>query len=289
MPELPEVEVVKRSLEKIIHNVSIKNVIIYNKNLRYKIEVKKLKDLINSKVLSVKRRSKYILIHCNNKRTILLHLGMSGKINIINSKLKKIKSSFYYKLKDNLEKHNHLMITFKNNFKLIYNDVRKFGFLKVIKTKNIYRNVHLKKLGPEPFSKKFNFNYFKKSIINKRKSIKDCLMDQKFVSGLGNIYTNEILFQSNIYPFKKSKNLKDKQILNIIKNTKVILKKAIIKGGSSIKDFNDIDGNSGKFQNSFKVYGKTNNSCGKRGCNGTIKKILVSSRSTFFCNICQKY
>ncbi len=289
MPELPEVEVVKRSLEKIIHNASIKNVIIYNKKLRYKIEVKKLKNLINSKVLSIKRRSKYILINCNNERTILLHLGMSGKIIIINPKQRKIRSSFYYKLKDNFEKHNHLKINFKNNFKLIYNDVRKFGFLKVLKTKNINQNMHLKRLGPEPFSVTFNFEYFKKSITNKKQFIKDCLMDQKFVSGLGNIYANEILFKSKISPFKKSKNLKDKQIINIIKNTKAILKKAIIKGGSSIKDFNDIDGNTGKFQDSFRVYGKTDKSCSKRECNGTIKKIQVSNRSTFFCNICQKY
>ena len=288
MPELPEVEVVKRSIEKIIHNLTIKNIKIYNRNLRYKIEAKKLKNLINTKVLLVKRRSKYILINLDNKRTILLHLGMSGKIIIVNSKQQKIRSSFYYDLTNNLEKHNHIIFEFQNNFKLIYNDVRRFGFLKVINTNNINENSHLKTLGPEPLSSDFNLEYFKINIKNKKKSIKDCLMDQKFVSGLGNIYVNEVLFQSKINPLKKSKNLTNKQILNILKNTKLILKKAVDKGGSSIKDFNDTEGNKGKFQDFFRVYGRDNKACSKIKCNGVIKKIRISNRSTFYCNICQK-
>ena len=288
MPELPEVEVVKRSIEKIILNLTIKNIIIYNKNLRYKIEAKKLKNLINTKVLLVKRRSKYILINLDNKRTILIHLGMSGKIIIVNSKQKKIRSSFYYDLTNNLEKHNHVIFEFQNNFKLIYNDVRRFGFLKVVNTNNIYENSHLKTLGPEPLSNDFNLKYFKINIKNKKQSIKDCLMDQKFVSGLGNIYVNEVLFQSKINPLKKSKNLTNKQILNILKNTKLILKKAVDKGGSSIKDFNDTEGNIGKFQDFFRVYGRDNKACSKMKCNGVVKKIKISNRSTFYCNICQK-
>ena len=288
MPELPEVEVVKKSIEKIILNLTIKNIIIYNKNLRYKIEAKKLKNLINTKVLLVKRRSKYILINLNNKRTILIHLGMSGKIIIVNSKQKKIRSSFYYDLTNNLEKHNHVIFEFQNNFKLIYNDVRRFGFLKVINTNNIYENSHLKTLGPEPLSNDFNLKYFKINIKNKKQSIKDCLMDQKFVSGLGNIYVNEVLFQSKINPLKKSKNLTNKQILNILKNTKLILKKAVDKGGSSIKDFNDTEGNIGKFQDFFRVYGRDNKACSKMKCNGVVKKIKISNRSTFYCNSCQK-
>ena len=288
MPELPEVEVVKRSIEKIIHNLTIKNIKIYNRNLRYKIEAKKLKNLINTKVLLVKRRSKYILINLDNKRTILLHLGMSGKIIIVNSKQQKIRSSFYYALTNNLDKHNHVIFEFQNNFKLIYNDVRRFGFLKVVNTNNIYENSHLKTLGPEPLSNDFNLKYFKINIKNKKQSIKDCLMDQKFVSGLGNIYVNEVLFQSKINPLIKSKNLTNKQIFNILKNTKLILKKAVEKGGSSIKDFNDTEGNTGKFQDFFRVYGRDNKACRKMKCNGVVKKIRISNRSTFYCNICQK-
>jgi len=288
MPELPEVEVVKRSIEKIIHNLTIKNIIIYNRNLRYKIEAKKLKNLVNTKVLFVKRRSKYILINLDNKQTILLHLGMSGKIIIINYKQQKFRSSFYYDLSNNLEKHNHVVFEFQNNFKLIYNDTRRFGFLKVIKTNTIYKNSHLKTLGPEPLSSDFNFKYFKLNVKNKKQSIKDCLMNQKFVAGLGNIYVNEVLFQSKINPLKKSKNLTDRQIHNILKNTKLILKKAVDKGGSSIKNFNDTEGNSGKFQDFFKVYGKDNKACSKVKCNGVVKKIRISNRSTFYCSICQK-
>ncbi len=288
MPELPEVEVVKRSIEKIIHNLSIKNIIIRNKNLRYKVDTKKLKNLINTKVLLVKRRSKYILINLDNKQSILLHLGMSGKINIINPMNKKIRSSFYYDLTKNLDKHNHLIFEFKNNYKLVYNDVRKFGFLKVIKTNKLLQNKHLKILGPEPLSKNFNFKYFKSKIKGKKQTIKDCLMSQKFVSGLGNIYVNEVLFFSKVNPFTKSEKLTDKQIVNIIINTKIILKKAIKKGGSSIMNFKDAEGNLGKFQDFFRVYGKNNKLCSNLKCKGVIKKIRISNRSTFFCNICQK-
>ena len=288
MPELPEVEVVKRSLGKVINNLTIKNIIIHNRNLRYKIEAKKLKNLINTKVLFVKRRSKYILINLDNEQTILLHLGMSGKIIIINSKQEKIRSSFYYDLTNNQEKHNHIIFEFQNNLKLVYNDIRRFGFLKIINTNEIYQNSHLKTLGPEPLSSDFNSKYFKLNIKNKNQSIKDCLMNQQFVSGLGNIYANEVLFQSKINPLKKSKNLTNKQILEILKNTKLILKRAVDKGGSSIKDFNDTEGNSGKFQDFFRVYGKDNRSCSKVRCKGVVKKIIISNRSTFFCNICQK-
>ena len=211
---------------------------------------------------------------------------MSGKIIIVNSKQQKIRSSFYYDLTNNLEKHNHIIFEFQNNFKLIYNDVRRFGFLKVINTNNIFENPHLKKLGPEPLSSDFNFEYFKINIKNKKKSKKDCLINKKFVSGLG-IFMLMRYFLSKINPLKSQKSNK-KQILNILKNTKLILKKSVDKGGSSIKDFNDTEGNKGKFQDFFRVYGRDNKSCSKIKCNGVVKKIRISNRSTFYCNICQK-
>ena len=205
MPELPEVEVVKRSLQRDIINLTIKNVEINNVNLRYKVKKKEFYKLVKNKVISIKRRSKYLLINLSGQITIIVHLGMTGKFFIENSKKKIKKLSFYYELDNKKKKHDHLIFKFNKNIKLIYNDVRRFGFIKIIKTAEIINISHLKSLGPEPMSDNFNSKYFINYIINKNRTIKDLLMDQKFVAGLGNIYVNEILFLSNIMPQKKNK------------------------------------------------------------------------------------
>ena len=143
-------------------------------------------------------------------------------------------------------------------------------------------------MGPEPLEKFFNLNYFKKYIANKNKKLKDLMMDQKFVSGLGNIYVNEILFLCGIHPEKKLNSLTSKDMSKIIKFTKLILKKAIKDGGSSIKDFKNSEGQNGAFQQKFNVYGKVGRTCPRKNCNELIKKIEISKRSTFFCVRCQK-
>ena len=288
MPELPEVEVVKKSLKKTVLNLVIKNIEIHNKALRFPIEVKKMKKMIKAKIISIKRRSKYILINLNNDFTILIHLGMTGKIFIVNSKNQKFKTSFYYNLDEKNLKHNHITIEFNKKYKLIYNDIRKFGFIKIIKTNKINDISHFKVLGPEPLSKNFNLFYFYKNIQNKKKSIKDLLMDQSFVSGLGNIYVNEILFMSKINPTKTASSIGKRKIVIIIKNIKKILGKAIKVGGSSIKNFSNIEGKTGNFQQFFNVYGKSQKKCLDKSCLGIIKKIKQANRSTFFCSICQK-
>ena len=156
------------------------------------------------------------------------------------------------------------------------------------KKKNVDQNLHLKNLGPEPLEKNFNFRYFKQYIINKNRTIKDILMDQKFISGLGNIYANETLFFSGIKPTKKVKNLSESEIRNIIKFTKKILSKAIVLGGSSIKNFSSDNGKKGLFQQYFCVYGKKDEKCSKKSCGGNIIKIIISNRATFYCDKCQK-
>ena len=212
---------------------------------------------------------------------------MTGKIILINSEKKKYPTSFYYSLSKNNVIHDHLIFKFNKNIKLIYNDVRKFGFIKIYKTKELYLSSHLKKLGPEPLSKTFDFNYFKKKIRKKKIFLKDLLMDQKFLAGLGNIYVNEAIFLSKINPRLKVNNLKNKEIISIILNIKKVLKKAIKEGGSSIKDFNNIKGNKGNFQQFFNVYGRQDKPCTRSNCIGVIKRIKISNRSTFFCSKCQ--
>ena len=287
MPELPEVEVVKRSLEMNISNLIIKKVTINNNKLRYKINKKKFEKIINKKIISIERRSKYLLIKVSKKIVIIVHLGMTGKFFIVDKEKRK-KTSFYYKLSKKDEKHNHIIFYLSNNIKLIYNDVRRFGFIKIAKSTEIHKNEHLRFLGPEPLSKNFNYNYFKKNIIKKNKNLKNLLMDQKFVSGLGNIYVNEILHLCKLKPTKKTSNLSIDNIVSIVRFTKEVLAISIKKGGSSIKNFNDARGNAGVFQQSFRVYGREGKKCRKNLCKGLIKKTIISNRSTFFCQNCQK-
>jgi len=288
MPELPEVEVVKQSLQDKIKNLSIKRVFINNNKLRYKIRNRDFYGIKGRKIISIKRRSKYLLINLNQGLTILAHLGMTGKFFIIGKNNEKQKTSFYYSIKKNESKHDHLTLHLNKGIKLIYNDVRKFGFLKVFKSKNLYNSNHLKFLGPEPLNKNFSINYVRKYFLGKKRTIKDLLMDQKFVSGLGNIYCNEILFLCKIRPDRIVKKINTKELSNLIKYTKKILKISIIKGGSSIKDFVNTEGKSGNFQQKFKVYNKEKSKCNRKNCSGIVKKIYTSNRSSFYCSKCQK-
>ena len=286
MPELPEIEIVKRSLVKKINKAKIVNVKINNRNLRYKIPYTLSKKLVNEKILKISRRSKYLIFHFKTK-LLLVHLGMSGKFLIVRNKDNKMfKTSFYYDL-NILAKHNHIYFVLNNGLVLIYNDVRRFGFFKLFENIKLKEIIHLKKLGPEPFSVLFCIKYVQKFIKNRKKNIKNLLMDQTFVSGLGNIYANEALFLSKIHPLRQCSNLERKSIKNLIYNIRRVLKISINQGGSSIKDFKNAYGKSGNFQQFFNVYGQENKNCSRISCKGKIKKISISNRSSFYCNSCQ--
>ena len=289
MPELPEVEVVKRSLMNKTQNLIVKAVKINDGRLRYKVKRNEVKKIIGLKFKKISRKSKYLLFFFNKDIVMLVHLGMTGKFFFVNHKRTKYKTSFYYDINNEKdEKHDRIIFILSNNQKLIYNDIRKFGFIKFIKRINLDQNKHLKNLGPEPLSKKFKFKYFKNYIIGKERTIKDLLMDQKFISGLGNIYVNEILFFSGVKPYKKVRKLSDNEIKKIIMFTKKLITKAIIAGGSSIRDFSSSSGKKGSFQQHFSVYGKKGENCKKKICKGIIIKIVISNRSTFYCAKCQK-
>ena len=289
MPELPEVEVVKRSLNKKIQNLVIKTVKINDNRLRYKIDKNKIKKIIGLSVKRISRRSKYLLFFFNKDVVMLTHLGMTGKFFFINKKNFKYKTSFYYNINEKKDKkHDRVIFNLSKNQKLIYNDVRKFGFIKFLNRFELDQNLHLKNLGPEPLNKNFNISYFKKYIKKRNRFIKDILMDQKFVSGLGNIYVNEILYFSGIKPKKKIKDLSFLEIKKIIYFTKKILIKAIKLGGSSIKDFSSTGGKTGSYQQHFSVYGKKGENCQNKKCNGKIIKVILANRSSFYCSKCQK-
>ena len=287
MPELPEVEIVKQSLEKNIENKEIKDVIVNNPNLRFKLSKNFSLKIKFSKIQYLKRFSKYILFYLDNKSILVLHLGMSGTIHILkNNRKNNFTNSSFYSSPLLPKKHNHVIIFF-DKLKIIYNDPRRFGFLKIIENEEKLK-IFFKNYGPEPFDKRFNLDYLKKNLKNKTKNIKNYLLDQNFVSGIGNIYANEILFLCKINPFKQSGRLNKKDYKNIIFYSKKVLNHAIKNGGSSIQNFINTDGNKGYFQDSFKVYQRDKLKCLGKKCGGIIKKKMITNRSVFYCNLCQK-
>mgnify|MGYP001177785098 CR=1 FL=1 len=287
MPELPEVEIVRQSLDKKIKQKKVKKVLVRNRNLRFKVPLNFESFLEGRKITNVKRFSKYIIFCFSDDIYCLLHLGMSGTIHIVkNNKKNPITNASFYSSPILPKKHNHVEIIFES-FKIIYNDPRRFGFFQLIKNNSdlIKRFNHL---GPEPFDKNFNLDYVYNFFKDKKKDIKNFLLDQKFVSGIGNIYASEILFLSKINPFKKAKLLSKKECQKIIISSRKILLKAISKGGSSVRDFKDTSGLKGGFQKEFKVYQQEGAECKNLGCSDLIRKKIIFNRSTFFCDSCQK-
>ena len=286
MPELPEVEIVRRSLNKIIRQKKVLKVIIRNRNLRTKIPNNFKKFFLNKKIIKVSRFSKYLIVCLPNNEFCIIHLGMSGTIHSTGNKIKSnLTNLSFYNFPYLPKKHNHIEFVFDNT-KIIYNDPRRFGFFQIIKnTKDLKKR--FEHLGPEPFSNRFNLEYFQKFIERKSKTVKDLLIDQKFVSGIGNIYANEILFLSGINPKKKIKFLNKEHCSKIIIYSKKVILDAIKQGGSSIRDFKNTNGNQGSFQDNFKVYQRNGQICKKTNCNGEIIKKVITNRSSYFCNTCQ--
>ena len=287
MPELPEVEIVRQSLEKKVKDKVIQKVLVKNRNLRFKIHSRFERFLYKKKIKKVNRFSKYLILIFEDTAGFIIHLGMSGTIHLCDVNKKNIftNTSFYHS-PILPKKHNHVEIQF-DKIKFIYNDPRRFGYFSTFNNK-----IELKRkfshFGPEPFSNSFNVDYITKYLKKKKKNIKNFLLDQKFVSGIGNIYASEILFISKINPTRRAKSLTKDECKKILLYSKLILKKAIQKGGSSIRDFQNINGKMGSFQKDFKVYQRENLNCLKPKCKGIIKKKIISNRSSFFCNYCQK-
>ena len=283
MPELPEVETVKRGLEEFIINENIKKVYLSKFSLRFPWPKDFVSKVVGKKIISVKRRAKYIIIGLSDNYSIISHLGMSGTYKV----LKKSEAQDYVILK-----HDHLIIDL-DNYKIVYNDPRRFGYIDLT---NQEPEIHkfLSSLGPEPLSNYFNADDLAKALLNKSKPIKNLLLDQNIVSGLGNIYVCEALFRSKINPKKNcsklvtSKGRPRKNLILLVRKINEVIKEAIEVGGSSLRDFSNISGKMGYFQSSFNVYNRENEKCLIDSCDGVVKRIIQSGRSTFFCSKCQK-
>jgi len=271
MPELPEVEAICRGLKTKILNSKIITVTIRNSKLRRPIPKKLCKFLPKQVIKNISRRGKYILLE-TKIGTLIIHLGMSGTLQI--------------KPKNHLiNKHEHFNIVFANNLSLCYTDPRRFGAI-LWTTKNPLQYPTLKNLGPEPLKKNFTGNYLHQKAKSKKCAIKLFIMDNKIVTGIGNIYANEILFAAGVNPSHKVHTIPIIQYHKIVEETKKILSLAIICRGTTIKDHTDSTGQKGSFQNKLKVYGKHNQPCSK--CKTKLVAVKIGQRATVFCPRCQK-
>ena len=274
MPELPEVETVCKALSKVIKNSRIKKIEFYRKDLRWQVKDNLEVSLKNNIFIDPYRRGKYILIPTNTDQIFLIHLGMSGQIR--------------NKKKDIVQKHDHMSMIVENNnkhFVITYNDSRRFGYIDLFKKKELREHFLLSKIGVEPLGRELTIEYlqnnFKKRVIN----IKNALMDQKIIAGIGNIYASEILYKAKINPLRKVNSLSQNDLNSIITFTKIILKRSIDVGGTTIRDHMQPDGSLGYFKQKLQVYGKVNEKC--KTCNSFIVKEVISNRSTFICKHCQ--
>ena len=270
MPELPEVETTIRGLQPIV-NSTILNIKIHTPKLRIFIP----KNIIRIKkgiIKDIMRRGKYILLDINNDHILIIHLGMSGRLRLVNNN------------KFILQKHDHFILRTNRDHCLVFNDARKFGFVDYGERKDINKKRYLLNLGIEALDRNLTDKYFFSKISKSVVPIKQILLDQKIIAGIGNIYASEILFNAKISPLERGKDLSLNQFKKLIFSIRKILKKAIKVGGSTIRDYVSTDGTVGNFQNNFKVYNKAD----KKISGATIKKISQYGRSTYYCPKFQK-
>lgn len=269
MPELPEVETVVRTLENLIKNEKIKKVKVYWDNIVVG-DVKEFENkLINQSFREFKRLGKYIIFELDDY-ALISHLRMEGKY-------------YVYQQSEAKAKHCHVIFEFESLKQLHYVDTRKFGKMELVLKQ---KNYCIKNLGFEPWDNAYNLSYFKQYIKNLKQPVKALLLDQSFVAGIGNIYADEILFLSKVHPEKQAKELNDEQMLEIIKNTRLVLEKAIKLGGTTIRSYTSSLGVTGRFQNHLNVHQKAGEPC--VFCGNSIKKIKVKTRGTYYCPHCQK-
>ena len=283
MPELPEVETVCRGMKLSMMDRTIKSVEIRRPDLRWPFP-NNMEDRIAGKAISsITRRAKYILVGLDSHETIIIHLGMSGRILIDN----KTSVDFSHNKKV-FGKHDHVTFYLDNDVTVTFNDARRFGAMDLVSTKELNGHWLIKNIGPEPLGNSLNTIYLHKALKNKSVNIKTALLDQRLIAGLGNIYVCEILYRAKVSPKRKAKNLSKKSIDKLIRVLRIVLIEAIDAGGSSLKDHRQTSGEIGYFQHNFTVYGRMDQKCLDADCHAVVKRITQGGRSTFYCSNCQR-
>ncbi len=302
MPELPEVETTTVGLQKEITNLKIldvwtdlntkdKRTLDTVSNTEYFLYFKN--QIKNKNILSIKRRAKNILINLSNDKTILIHMKMTGHLLYgkykFNKKENKWKVDEEGALNDPYNRFTHVVFSLSNKKCLVFSDARKFGKITLINSDKTEDSKHLKGVGPEPLDKIFTFKKFKERLTLKADGkIKTVLMDQSVIAGIGNIYSDEILWHSDINPERKVYEIKEKEFIKMFNAMKTLLKKGIAFGGDSMSDYRNIYGLPGKFQLHHNVYRRAGEKCKKKNCKGIIMRKIVNGRSAHFCSVHQK-
>tara|TARA_B110000908_G_scaffold153208_1_gene189524 strand:- start:191 stop:1042 length:852 start_codon:yes stop_codon:yes gene_type:complete len=283
MPELPEVETVCRGLAPVMEGVVIAHADVNRPDLRWPFPERMAERLIGQRVERLRRRSKFVLADLSSGETLLIHLGMSGRMLISGDPL----GQFVHE-HPAAEKHDHVVFHMENGARITFNDPRRFGAMDLMKTAEEADHKLLTVLGPEPLSNDFHEAILVEAFKGRNMPVKSALLDQRIVAGLGNIYVCETLFRAGISPARKAGRIAAPRVASMVQIIRKVLAEAIEAGGSSLKDFRQADGELGYFQHSFDVYGREGEPCRAQGCDATVTRIVQSGRSSFYCPQCQR-
>ncbi|MBU3260580.1 bifunctional DNA-formamidopyrimidine glycosylase/DNA-(apurinic or apyrimidinic site) lyase [Roseovarius sp. PS-C2] len=283
MPELPEVETVRRGLVPAMEGAVIASAQVNRPDLRWPFPENMAARLTGQRVTALRRRSKYILADLSGGESLLIHLGMSGRMTVSGDPL----GQFHHD-HPTPQKHDHVVFDMDNGARITFNDPRRFGAMDLMDTAAADTHPLLAKLGPEPLGNAFDESYLADALKTRNTPIKSALLDQRIVAGLGNIYVCETLYRAGISPKRRSRNISRARAAALVPIIRDVLNDAIRAGGSSLRDFRQADGELGYFQHSFDVYDREGQPCRTPGCTNTIHRIVQSGRSSFYCPSCQR-
>ncbi len=283
MPELPEVETVRRGLLPVMEGHRIARAEVRRDGLRWPFPPHMAERLTGATVTRLGRRSKYILADLDTGETALIHLGMSGRMLISGTQLGK-----FHHDPAAPAKHDHVVIDMDSGARVTFNDARRFGAMDLWPTQDIANHKLIASLGPEPLGNEFHEDYLIERLKGRSMAIKSALLDQRIIAGLGNIYVCEVLFRAQLHPARKAGRIAATRVAGLVPIIRTVLAEAIESGGSSLRDYRQADGELGYFQHSFRVYGREGKSCVAPGCHGRIARIVQGGRSTFYCPQCQR-
>ena len=283
MPELPEVETVRRGLAPVMEGVVIARADVNRPDLRWPFPERMAERLTGQRVERLRRRSKYVLADLSSGETLLIHLGMSGRMLISGDPL----GQFVHE-HPAAEKHDHVVFHMENGARITFNDPRRFGAMDLMETARESEHKLLAVLGPEPLGNDFYDKILVDAFQGRNTPVKSALLDQRIVAGLGNIYVCETLFRAGISPKRKAGRIAGARVAAIVPIIREVLSEAIDAGGSSLKDFRQADGELGYFQHSFDVYGREGEACKREACEGIVARVVQSGRSSFYCPQCQR-
>ncbi|MBN8533318.1 MAG: bifunctional DNA-formamidopyrimidine glycosylase/DNA-(apurinic or apyrimidinic site) lyase [Rhizobiales bacterium] len=286
MPELPEVETVRRGLAPVLEGARIESARLNRPDLRFPFPERFAERLAGATIGPLGRRAKYLLLPLDTGETLIIHLGMSGRVLVEQSGPRTLVGEFHHST-GRLEAHDHVVITLGGGARVIYNDVRRFGFMRLSPSDAIEADPFIAELGPEPLGNLFDAESLAASLKGRNTPLKSALLDQKTVAGLGNIYVCEALHRAHLSPWRPAKDLKPDEAQRLVSEIHLVLEEAIEAGGSSLRDFRHEDGSLGYFQHAFRVYDRAGEVCPTPECGGTIERKVQSGRSTFFCGRCQ--